>query len=69
MKKIGKIKLKEIVKNPLDSDHLSKIRGGVQGIMPVNYGCYNNVCINNSDNSSKECTVKKCENTACSSGA
>lgn len=71
MKKIGNIKLKDIIHHKLNVLDMGHLTGGVNdGIMPLgDYGCDNYVCTNDKTNSSKECSIGKCKNTSCTSGS
>ena len=70
MTTVKKLRLKDIVKRPLDINELNQIRGGVSpDIMPLAYGCESQVCTDDRSVSVKECTVAKCRITACNSGA
>lgn len=70
MKELKKLKLKDIVKTPLDVSEMYKLVAGIDdGIMLAAYGCYGFVCISDQIRSEMECTTKKCYSVACVSSA
>lgn len=70
MKKLTKIKLKEIIQDNLNTSEMGKLYGGVEpGIELMAYGCYQGVCINNRDDSEKRCTTDTCQLSSCITGA
>lgn len=70
MKKIHFLKLREIVDSSIDVTGMGQLYAGSDsGVMLADYGCNSFVCTNSRDTSNEECTVKKCVNVACESGA
>ena len=45
------------------------IAGTNDGIMTAEYGCYSDVCTNNSKESQEHCSTDTCERYTCTSGA
>lgn len=70
MKTIKFLKMREIVDSSIDLTDMGKLYAGTDSdVMLAAYGCENYVCTDNKDNSIDECTVKKCLNVTCTSGA
>lgn len=70
MKKLTKIKLKEIIQDNLNTSEMGKLYGGVEpGIELMAYGCDYNVCNNNSNDGHIECTDGSCLYSTCTTGA
>lgn len=68
MTTVKKLRLKDIVKKPLDINELNQLRGGVV-IMPLAYGCTNDICI--SALNPKYCDnvdANICKESVCTSG-
>lgn len=70
MKTIKILKMREIVDSSIDLTDMGKLYAGTDSdVMLADYGCINVVCQTSRDTSIDECTVKKCLNVACTSGA
>ena len=70
MKQLKNIKLKEIIGNQLDGTEMGHLIAGTNdGIMTAEYGCYSDVCTNNSKESQEHCSTDTCERYTCTSGA
>lgn len=68
MKKIERLKLSDIVKDPLEIEAMSKLHGGFD-IMPMAYGCTNDIC--SSRVNPEYCggvSANICKESVCSSG-
>ena len=66
MKKIEKLRLKDLVKDPIEIEKLSEIKGGIK-IIPL-YGCESDVCSQRVSSAWCATTAEICEKYVCTSG-
>lgn len=66
MKKIEKLRLKDLVKDPIEIEKLSEIKGGIK-IIPL-YGCQSDICSVRYTSDPCATTPEICEKYVCTSG-
>ena len=70
MKKIGTLKLKDVIGQDLDVSEMGHLIGGIDdGIMLLQYGCTTDVCTKNLKDGHTYCKTGECKESVCSSGA
>jgi hypothetical protein len=66
MKKIERLRLKDLVKDPIEIEKLSEIKGGIK-IIPL-YGCQSDICSQRFTSDYCASTAEICEKYVCTSG-